>query len=71
MKIKNKLFLFLNRDNYMKKSTSMTKDGSNLGKSRFGCFFCRTLVNFKKPDNSFVEHMGNVWFVNKLNKYCV
>ena len=55
----------------MKKSTSITKDGGNLGKSRFGCLFRRSLVNFKKPDNSFVEHMGNIWFVNNLNKYCV
>ena len=53
----------------MKETTSMSKHGSNL--SCFGCFFRRSLVNFKKPDNSFVEHMGNIWFVNKLNKYCV
>ena len=47
----------------MKKTTSMSKDSSNLSQPRFGYS--------KKPDNSFVKHMGNIWFVNKLNKYCV
>ena len=31
----------------MKNTTSMSKDSSNLSKSRFGCYFHRSLVNFK------------------------
>ena len=40
----------------MKKTTSMSKDSSNLSKSRSGCFFRRSLVNFKKPQNIWVIH---------------
>ena len=31
----------------MKKTSSMSKDSSNLSMSRFGCYFRRSLVNFK------------------------
>ena len=57
--------------NILEEDTSMSNGSSNLSKSRFGCFFRHSLVNFKKPDNSFVEHVGNIWFVNKLIKHCV
>ena len=33
--------------NSVKKTSSMSKDSSNLSKSRFSCYFCRSLVNFK------------------------
>ena len=35
------------RANFMKKTSSMSKDSSNLSKSRFGCNFRCSLVNFK------------------------
>ena len=31
----------------MKKASSMSKDNSNLNKPRFGCYFRRSLINFK------------------------
>ena len=31
----------------MKKTSSMSKDSSDLGKSRFGCYFQHRIVNFK------------------------
>ena len=31
----------------MKKTSSISKDGSKLSKSRFGCYFRCSLVNFK------------------------
>ena len=31
----------------MKKASSMSKDSSSLSKSRFGCYFRSSLVNFK------------------------
>ena len=33
--------------NSMKKTSSMSKDSSNLSKPRFACYFCCSLVNFK------------------------
>ena len=42
----------------MKKANSIIKDDSNLRKSRFGCNFHHSLINFKKHHNSFLEHMG-------------
>ena len=54
----------------MKKISSMSKDSSDLSKLRFGCYFHCSLVNFKN-NNSFLEHMGYVWFVKKLKRCCV
>ena len=41
----------------MKKTSSMSKDSSNLSKSRFGCNFRRSLVNFK----ILIIHFWNIW----------
>ena len=35
------------RANSMKKSSSISKDSRNLSNPRFGCYFRRSLVNFK------------------------
>ena len=45
------------RANFMKKTSSMSKDSSNLSKSRFGCNFRRSLVNFK----ILIIHFWNIW----------
>ena len=37
----------------------MSKDGSNLSKSFFGCYFCCSLVNFK----NFVILFQNIWVI--------
>ena len=57
----------------MKKTSSMSKDSSNLSKPRFGCYFLCNLVNFKNVIFFFfffLEHMGYVWFVKKLKRCC-
>ena len=41
----------------MKKTSSMSEDCSNLRKSRFGCFFRCSLVNFK----SLIILFWNLW----------
>ena len=51
----------------MTKASSMSKDGRNLSKSRFGCYFHCSLVNFKIV-LFFFKHMGYLWFVKKLGK---
>ena len=52
------------KGNSMKKSSCMSKDGSNLTKSRFGCYFCRSLVNFK----NFLILFWNIWVIYGLHK---
>ena len=60
----------------MKKTSSMSKDGSNLTKSHFDCYFRCSLLNLKNfknlfwKQNSFLEHVGYLWFVKKLRKCC-
>ena len=49
----------------------ISKDSSNLSKPRFGCYFRCSLVNFKNLIILFLEHMGYIWFMKKLKKYCV
>ena len=44
----------------MKKTSSMSKDSSNISKSRFGCFFRRSLVDFK----NLVILFWNIWVMN-------
>ena len=41
----------------MKMASFMSKDGRNLRKSRFGCYFRSSLVNFKK----FIILFLNIW----------
>ena len=52
--------------NSIKNTNSMSKDGSNVSKSRFGCYFCRSFVNVK----NLIFGMGCLWFVIKLSKCC-
>ena len=49
----------------MKKTSSMSKNSSNLSKSRFGCYFRRSLVNFKNLIIIF-WNIGYAWFVKYL-----
>ena len=42
--------------NSMKKTSSMSKDGNNVSKSRFGCYFCRGLIS--KTSKFFFETYG-------------
>ena len=42
----------------MKKTSSMSKDSSNLSKPRFGCYFPCNLVNFKNVIFFFVFFFG-------------
>ena len=44
----------------MKKSSSMSIDSSSLSKSRFGCYFRRSLVNFK----NLIILFWNIWVIN-------
>ena len=44
----------------MKKTSSMSEDGSNLVKSRFGCYFRRSLVNFK----NLIILFWNIWVMH-------
>ena len=48
----------------MKKTSSMSKDSSNISKSRFGCFFRHSLVNFK----NLIILFWNIWVMNGLWK---
>ena len=48
----------------------MSKDDRNLRKSRFGCYFICSLVNFKIFIILFFEHMGYLWFVKKFKMCC-
>ena len=41
------------------KTSSMSKDDSNLRNSRFGCYFCCGLVNFK----DFIILFRNMWVI--------
>ena len=43
----------------MKKTSSMSKDGNNLSKSRFSYYFRRSLVNFK----NFIILFRNIWVI--------
>ena len=54
----------------MKKASCISKDSRNLSKPRFGCYYCRSLLNFENLIILFLEHMGYIWFVKKLKKYC-
>ena len=45
--------------NSMKKTGSMSKDSSNLSKSRFGYYFHRSLVHFK----SLITPFWNIWVI--------
>ena len=47
----------------MKKTSSMSKDSSNLGKPRFVCY-CRSLVNFKNQ----IILFWNIWVIYGLWK---
>ena len=42
----------------MKETIFMSKDGSNLSKTHFGCYFRRGSVNFKNLIILFLEHIG-------------
>ena len=50
----------------MKKTSSMSKDGNNLSKSRFSCYFRRSLVNFK----NFIILFRNIWVIYGMWKSC-
>ena len=50
----------------MKKTNSMSVDGSKLSKSHFDCYFRRSLVNFKNLIILFLEHVDYAWLVKKL-----
>ena len=52
--------------NSIKNTNSMNKDCSNVSKSRFDCYFRRSLVNVK----NLIFGMGYLWFVIKLSKCC-
>ena len=47
------------RANSMKKATSMNKESNNLSKPHFGCYFCRSLVNFK----NLIILFWNIWII--------
>ena len=64
METKNIHYFIFELKNPMKKVVSMSNDGSNLTKSRFGCFLRRSF------HNSFLEHMSYFLFVKKLRKCC-
>ena len=48
----------------MKKASSMSKDSSNISKSCFSCYLCRSLVNFK----NLIILFWNIWIVKKLKR---
>ena len=48
----------------MKKASSMSKHGNNLSKSRFGCYFRRSLVNFK----NLIILFWNIWVIYDSRK---
>ena len=50
--------------NSMKKTSSMSKDGSNFIKSCFGCYFRCSLVNFK----NFIILFWSIWVIYGLWK---
>ena len=43
----------------MKKASSMSKDSSNISKSCFSCYFCRSLVYFK----NLIILFRNIWVI--------
>ena len=47
------------RTNSMKKASSMSKDSNNLSKPHFGCYFRRSLVNFK----NLIILFWNIWII--------
>ena len=47
------------RANSMKKASSMSKDSNNLSKPHFGCYFRRSLINFK----NLIILFWNIWII--------
>ena len=47
------------RPNSMREASSMSKDSNNLRKPHFGCYFCRSLVNFK----NLIILFWNIWII--------
>ena len=65
METKNLPFFFNKRcwrTKSMNKTSSMSEDGSNLSNSRFGCYFCHGLVNFK----NLIILFWNIWVMYGL-----
>ena len=58
------------RVNSMKKTSSMSKDSSNLSKPRFGCYFPCNLVNFKNVFFFFFFFFWNIWDIWKRQSSC-
>ena len=50
----------------MKKTSSMSKDGNNVSKSRFGCYFRRGLIS--KTSKYFCETYGLVMVREKVDE---
>ena len=47
METKNIIYFIFELKNSMKKTSFMNKDSCSFSKPSFGCYFCRSLVNFK------------------------